>query len=302
MPRRIAIVALMLAMTPQPARVQALPPGTPLRLLSTGDEGRGWEGVGRLDIRGQGFCTAALVAPDEILTAAHCLYDRSTGKAVEPGRMEFLAGWRMGRAAAYRGIRQVAVPPGYRYSAREDPSRIGNDIALLKLVRPIRRATIRPFEIDPTVDAGDPVGVVSYARGRAQAPSLQKLCHVLRKDRGVLVLDCTVDFGSSGAPVFTLGGGPARIVSMISAKALVRRRPVALGVDLGAVLPVLRAEMRALAAGRFRRVDTTGLPPAGIRDGGAKFVRPGADGPARSPRSGGGQAAIARPPEAPQTP
>ena len=35
-----------------------------LTSLDTGDDARGWEAVGRLDIDGKGFCTGALIAPD----------------------------------------------------------------------------------------------------------------------------------------------------------------------------------------------------------------------------------------------
>ena len=35
-----------------------------LRRLNTGDDGRAWQAVGRLDIGGTGFCTGALIAPN----------------------------------------------------------------------------------------------------------------------------------------------------------------------------------------------------------------------------------------------
>jgi hypothetical protein len=68
--------------------------------------------------------------------------------------------------------------------------------------------------------AGDRVAVVSYARERSERPSLEDACRVLetRPDR-VVVLDCSIDFGASGSPVFRLGPEGAQIVSVISALA-----------------------------------------------------------------------------------
>ena len=40
----------------------------PLKTLITGDDSRGWEAVGRLDMAGQAFCTGALIASDLVLT------------------------------------------------------------------------------------------------------------------------------------------------------------------------------------------------------------------------------------------
>ncbi|MFS4581005.1 trypsin-like serine peptidase [Phaeobacter sp. C3_T13_0] len=33
--------------------------------------------MGRLELNGQGFCTGTLIAPDLVLTAAHCVYDHN---------------------------------------------------------------------------------------------------------------------------------------------------------------------------------------------------------------------------------
>jgi len=119
--------------------------------------------------------------------------------------------------------------------------------------------------------------VVSYARDRAESPSLQEGCHVLARRSGTLVLSCDVDFGSSGAPVFLIGDdGVAKIVSVISAKAEINGRNVALGTNLEEPLQDLMALMAnadTLAAESAPGVrilqlgDSTG-------GGGAKFVRP----------------------------
>lgn len=250
---------------------------TGLKSLETSDSGRAWEAVGRLDIGGTGFCTGTLIAPDLVLTAAHCLFDRRSLQQIDPGGIEFLAGWRNGRASAYRFVRRAVVHPDYVYDGDVSPDRVRHDVALLELQQPIRNTQVVPFDIAARPRKGQEVGVVSYAKDRAEAPSLQRICAVMARQEGIVVMSCDVDFGSSGAPVFSFEGGVPRIVSVVSAKAEVKGERVALGSAIDGQMELLRAE---LAAGKGH-----GIQPAprvnrvvagGARNQtGAKFIRPG---------------------------
>jgi len=60
-----------------------------------------WQAVGRVTIEGntRSLCTGTLIAPDTVVTAAHCVTNGETGQPLPFYKLNFVAGWHDGEHA-----------------------------------------------------------------------------------------------------------------------------------------------------------------------------------------------------------
>ena len=247
--------------------------------LSRRDEIFGWEAVGRIDVDQGGFCTGALIATDLVLTAGHCMFGPD-GAPIDAGRMTFRAGLSGDKAIAEVRVARTVTHPDFLPDSAVDIDFVRHDVALLQLETPILAAIAAPFAIENPGN-GDEVSVVSYAEGREDILSWQKVCKVLGKYEGLISVDCDVTFGASGAPVLDRSFGRARIVSVISGGYRdASDATVAYGMELPKIVADLKALLRqgdvlsrssnVTARPAIRRI---GAGDAN-RDIGARFVKP----------------------------
>lgn len=202
---------------------------------SPGPEGGAAPAVGRLDVAGRpDFCSAVLIAPDLVLTAAHCLHRRAGGPVV-PADLTFRAGGE-GLPAAGHG-RAMMVHPAY---AVQPPglARYAVDLALVRLEAPLE---IAPLPLG-RAEVGDRAALVSYRNGRGEAAVHQPDCPVLQATEGLLALGCAVSGGASGGAVLA-GGGLAGLLVARSSSATQGAFALAVTVEEG--LPALRAAWAA---------------------------------------------------------
>ena len=147
------------------------------------------EGERFIDVPSLADCSAVLVAPDAVLTAAHCVPD-----AAACDRLRVVFGFRRdGETLAALDAADV-----HRCVGREDASS-DLDRVRLRLDRASDRTPLRLGRAEP----GDQVTVAGHPAG---GPALAETVRVDRRQGEGFVLYADVEAGSSGSPVSDLDG------------------------------------------------------------------------------------------------
>jgi hypothetical protein len=180
------------------------------------------DGVGLLVSLGEeepNRCTAALVAPDRVLTASHCLSPetRAPGAACDDTWIAFppIGGREMEWARCARVLDAIALP--------DESLTMRRDVAMLELARPVSRDVL---PIDPRAPEEGSIVTIVSVRPHPIYPTYhelyERLCRVATRESAIetfgpsagrvgWLMDCPSYRGNSGSPVLD-GRGHIRSV------------------------------------------------------------------------------------------
>lgn len=182
---------------------------------------RPWSALGRVQTGLGNRCTGTLIAPDRVLTAAHCLVAPRTQRFVQPASIRFLQGYRLGQFDAAAEGRSYRVGEGF------DPTTngpAGADWAIIELAWPLRTPMLPLWQAG--IPPGTPLLLGGYQQDRPEVILADTGCQagpMVRQASGQLLLShgCTATRGVSGGPLIAVLPDGRHVVAGVAVRATV---------------------------------------------------------------------------------
>ena len=172
-----------------------------------------WNAVGKLQVASlnrRQSCTAALVSPSTVLTAAHCAFNFLTRRYFPPGELHFLIGYDGSRYVGHSVGLRLETGPGF------DPNRPsktrGSDWALILLANRLGSADRLLPMVAELPEIGSAVMLGGYQQDHPLVLMADTECRIVGRatdadGRLLLRHNCAGIRGDSGAPLLIEKGG-----------------------------------------------------------------------------------------------
>ena len=193
-----------------------------------------WSAIGRINVvfgpTYRKACTGTLIAPRQVITAAHCLFNDRVNGWGRPESMHFVLGQTGEKFSGHSVAESFVTSPQFKYRLEDRPrydfipfAMVKHDWAILTLrdaldVKPVPIRTVRNVEL-PAAGSGDEIAHAGYGQDHQYVLSVHKGCSakVDSPDAGTITHTCDSAHGESGGPILVLRGGDAALIGVQSA-------------------------------------------------------------------------------------
>jgi protease YdgD len=198
------------------------------------DQGAPWDAVGQVNVAGYRKvirCTGTMVAPDLVLTAAHCVMNPWSKKPFPLDAIHFLAAVRGAESKGHSIAKCLHFPNGFEFIAPEKmfPARAVHEMPLRAFTKDVvaivldEKLAVDPVPLAEGIVASPTLSLVhaAYPTGRRFVLMAQYNCHLVGSDRESLFWfnDCDTHQATSGGPLFAKLDGEFKLTAIMLGRA-----------------------------------------------------------------------------------
>lgn len=154
-----------------------------------------------------GHCSCALIAPDAVITAQHCIHQDYATRSPDAPKRETKIRFRLGAGGPeYGAIRVIARGQGEDHRP---------DWITLRLQKPVENGKPIPISLAPA--GGDQLAIIGYGeleKTEGYTAKVRTNCKILVATAASILHDCQLLPGDSGSALLASGGAGWRIIGI----------------------------------------------------------------------------------------